>query len=119
VPYPAPADIQGWLDYLQRLNSETPPWIDTEIERSATAEQIDLGGVPGFLAEPRQGEVANRILFAIHGGGFVTGGGNHCKFTSTSTAVSLRARTYSVDYRMPPLHPYPAPLDDCWSLTNS
>ena len=28
-------------------------------------------------------------------------------------ADRMRARTWAVDYRMPPDHPYPTPLDDC------
>jgi epsilon-lactone hydrolase len=54
-----------------------------------------------------------RVYFDIHGGAWVLGGGELCKRTAIVSANELKVRTWSVDYRMPPDHPFPIPLDDC------
>jgi monoterpene epsilon-lactone hydrolase len=56
-----------------------------------------------------------RIFFEIHGGGFTLGGGELCRIMGCSTAARYAMHTWTVDYRMPPDHPYPASLDDCVS----
>jgi monoterpene epsilon-lactone hydrolase len=113
VPYPAPDDINGWLHYLEQDNAAgTPPWVDPQVEERATAQEIDLGGLPGFLAQARHCDDSDRILYNLHGGGLVGGGGAVCRMTSMLVAVSIQAKTYSIDYRMPPLYPYPAALED-------
>jgi acetyl esterase/lipase len=54
-----------------------------------------------------------RVYLDIHGGAFVFGAGECCRVMSVGTAVRYGTRVWSVDYRMPPDHPFPAGLDDC------
>jgi len=51
------------------------------------------------------------ILY-IHGGAFIYGGGYAAALSAMSIASLTQCRTFSVDYRMPPDHPFPAGLDD-------
>ena len=53
------------------------------------------------------------IQLDIHGGALIAGGGEACKLMNTSAAARAGLHTWGVDYRMPPDHPYPTPLDDC------
>jgi len=53
------------------------------------------------------------VLLDIHGGALVGGGGEACRLMSSINAQRSGLRTWSVDYRMPPDHPYPTPLEDC------
>ena len=49
----------------------------------------------------------------MHGGGLIMCGGELCRLMGVGSANRLQKRVWSVDYRMPPEHPYPAGLDDC------
>lgn len=61
----------------------------------------------------RQGRLADVAYLDIHGGGFITGGGEMCQLLAKLRAADYGATVFSVDYRLLPDHPYPAGLDDC------
>jgi epsilon-lactone hydrolase len=58
-------------------------------------------------------ENQNRLLVNVHGGGFVYNPGVAGAEEPTSMAAYGGFKIISIDYRMPPDHPYPAGLDDC------
>jgi hypothetical protein len=75
---------------------------------------MNLGGFRVYEITPD--ELRNddeNVYLDIHGGAFIYGSGEFCRATSTGTAVRNAARVWSVDYRMPPDHPFPVGLDDC------
>src|SRR5436305_3274074 len=76
-------------------------------------ERIELGEVGVYQAVP-DGVTADdpRVYLVIHGA-WLTGGGEMARTGAAMTAGGLGARTWAVDYRMPPFHPHPTPLDDC------
>jgi monoterpene epsilon-lactone hydrolase len=53
------------------------------------------------------------IYLDIHGGALILAGGDLCRLMATGGALSRDMITWAIDYRMPPIHPYPAALDDC------
>jgi monoterpene epsilon-lactone hydrolase len=61
----------------------------------------------------RQGRYAQVAFMDIHGGAFIAGGGEMCQLLAKLRAMDYGVEVFSVDYRLLPLHPYPAPLDDC------
>ena len=80
-------------------------------ERPAVAyvEDIDADGVPCRLYRPAPG--APLLLYA-HGGGWATGNVDTYDRYTREIAVRTGWAVLSVDYRLAPEHPYPAPLDD-------
>lgn len=56
---------------------------------------------------------ADKAILHIHGGAFIVGGGLTAAYTAHPIAGRARLKSYSVDYRMPPDHPFPHGLDDC------
>jgi epsilon-lactone hydrolase len=81
----------------------------------AATETLDVGGVTIHRSTPAEMDPGHAALafLDIHGGAFTYGGGEACRTWSSGWADLLGVRCFSVDYRMPPDHPYPAPLDDC------
>lgn len=63
-------------------------------------------------------------VYSIHGGGFVLGSPDVDHDWNLLLCWELGALVVSVDYRLAPEHPFPAPLEDCyaglcWLATNS
>ncbi len=53
------------------------------------------------------------VMLHIHGGGWVTGGPEMTDLLHEMLSAELNLAFVSVDYRLAPEHPYPAPNDDC------
>ena len=82
------------------------------------SEPVTIDGVKAFMLTPAviPPQNRNRLLIHIHGGCFVNGPGE----SGTSEAIMMAGfggyKVLSVDYRMPPDHPYPAALDDVMTI---
>lgn len=55
------------------------------------------------------------VLLWIHGGGFVLGSIEENDPLCAQVVETANCVVVSVDYRLAPEHPYPAPLEDCYS----
>lgn len=110
---PDPADKPAW----KRWAVATDEWLANlmaPMAALANYEATELNGVPVFLLTPKKMLPDSRaVLLDIHGGALVTGGGECCRLMGSKMAARTGLLTYTVDYRMPPDHPYPAALDDC------
>ena len=54
-------------------------------------------------------------LFWIHGGGYVSGIPEQADLRLAGLAREIGCVAVSVDYRLAPEHPFPAPLEDCYA----
>ena len=84
-------------------------------DSDATTEKIQVDGVDVFVITPTGADTEPDapLYYDIHGGALIAGGGEACRLMGTNAAVRTGLHTWAVDYRMPPDHPYPTPLDDC------
>jgi monoterpene epsilon-lactone hydrolase len=75
-----------------------------------TGEPVDAGGVPcEWQATADHGD---GVVLYVHGGGYVAGSiASHRNLTG-HLAKASGCRVLSVDYRLAPEHPHPAPVDD-------
>lgn len=73
---------------------------------------VPVSGRQVTLYEPRSGRTSPAVVLYLHGGGFVVGGvdGHHAR--CSEIAQRLGGLVVSVDYRLAPEHPFPAPFDD-------
>lgn len=71
-----------------------------------------VGGVRVRTYQPARSRT-DAVLLWVHGGGMLIGAPHIDDQLCTETADRLGLRIVSVDYRLTPEHPFPAPLDDC------
>ncbi len=81
-------------------------------------EPMSIDGVKAHLVTPQTIplENRNRLLVHVHGGCFVSFPGESGTLEAILMAGFGRFKVISVDYRMPPDHPYPAALDDAMTV---
>jgi acetyl esterase/lipase len=111
-----PTDVAGWRALIKETDELLVAVMGAQVEhlRSSVSSQL-VGGVPVFVVTPDGVEdsgAAQPIYLDIHGGSLLMGGGKACEVMARRIAGQVQMQTWSVDYRMPPDHPYPAALDD-------
>jgi monoterpene epsilon-lactone hydrolase len=113
--YPALDDVVGWQAYVAQTDEFVRSMMGDSVSTFAgTVATRDIGDCPVHVATPHGvGGDDRRVYLDIHGGAWVLGGGELCRRSAATAATHVAARTWSVDYRMPPEHPFPTPLDDC------
>jgi acetyl esterase/lipase len=113
--YPPLDDIEGWRVLIKEDDAQTRAIIEGRVDEAAVDTSVtEFNGVPGYLVTPKGWNADDpRVYVDIHGGGLILGGGELCRLMGVATALRVQAQVWTVDYRMPPDHPYPASLDDC------
>jgi len=116
--YPALGNIAGWRAYAASMEQVMLPVMrQRSAHVAADVDEMDVDGVRVFVVTPHAlSPDAPGVLLDIHGGAFIVCGGDCCRAEAISLAGDMQARVWSVDYRMPPDHPYPAALDDCLAV---
>ena len=101
----------GRASYRRQFGSLTPP-----PERVHHVEDLTLPGpageIPARWYSPPPSEEGLPMLVHYHGGGHVTGDPDTCDTASRMVARHGEVAVLSVDYRMGPEHPMPAPFED-------
>lgn len=113
--YPALDDTEGWRQRIAAMDEMVMGMFAGRLA-GARCSYRDLteGEAKGYEIVPEGvGADDRRVYLDIHGGALIMGAGEVCKAMATASAMTHRVRTVAVDYRMPPEHPYPVPLDDC------
>lgn len=115
--WPDASDIPAWRNAIAQSDTAWAPIIEPLLASvQASVETHEIAGVLCHVASPTATAGAARVYLYIHGGAFVFGGGNFAKAFGGMNADKLGIRTVSVDYRMPPDHPFPAAPHDCLAV---
>jgi epsilon-lactone hydrolase len=111
-----PEEWKQQVDAGAAAAMQTLPALRKEL--GVKVEPMTIGGVKAFMVTPQNipPENRNRLLIHVHGGCYVSFPGE----SGTTEAIFMAGfghfKIVSVDYRMPPDHPYPAGLDDAMSV---
>ena len=93
----------------------TPPPID--LPELAAVHDFSIDGPHGAIPVRSYlppGQVLGTCIY-FHAGGWVIGDLDFCDVTCRRLAHAAGCELISVDYRMAPEFPFPAPLDDCYA----
>ncbi len=113
---PSLDDVDGWLRRIEETNQYIAQRF-SGLEFPVEVEDTEIAGVHTFILRARDvPPEATAIYLDIHGGGLTSGAGEACRLMSSAGAMATGMTHWAVDYRMPPLHPYPTPLDDCLAV---
>jgi monoterpene epsilon-lactone hydrolase len=117
--YPAPDDIADWRSLIDSYDRTFAEIMAPKLRAiGVPVERTTINGVRVHVGSPPQdlGQAEAWINLSLHGGALVFSGG---ELVATDAAMGVHrtgCRSFAVDYRMPPDHPFPAGLEDCISV---
>ncbi|GMU63375.1 MAG: esterase [Myxococcaceae bacterium] len=105
---------RAWLVRLMRWLPVPSPRLPEGI--TVTERRVDAKSpvTVRIIAAPPDGR-PRPVLLWIHGGGYVFGAAKQDDLLCARFAQRLGVTVVSVDYRLAPEHPFPAPLKDCFA----
>ena len=111
---PALGDLEGWRRHCAEINARLTMMMKMRSADYRTShQQLRLSACDIYDIAPDEARSGEHAVLYIHGGAFIVGGGEAALYAAQQTAHLAGLRTVSVDYRMPPDHPFPAGLEDC------
>ena len=85
--------------------------IETQAPDGVTCTPVEAGGVSAEWSEAAGVDEAKVVLY-VHGGGYVMGSAGSHRDVTGRLSKAAGARVLSLNYRLAPEHPFPAPVDD-------
>ena len=85
--------------------------IETQAPEGVTCTPVEAGGVSAEWSVAAGVDEAKVVLY-VHGGGYVMGSAGSHRDVTGRLSKAAGARVLSLNYRLAPEHPFPAPVDD-------
>jgi epsilon-lactone hydrolase len=94
-----------------RRRFSTPGWLVWLHSLGVKIERVE-SPVKGEWVSARDGPTNKRVVYYLHGGGYISGSAKSCRPITATLARLLGGRVFGLDYRLAPEHHFPAGLDD-------
>lgn len=110
-----PQTEADWLALVAADNAAKEPEVQAAIDQApVSVKREELDGITFYHVIPDKIDPSHEdhLFVHIHGGAYMLNGGLVCVAEALAIALGIKMRALSIDYRMPPQHPYPAPVDD-------
>ncbi|WP_291048884.1 alpha/beta hydrolase fold domain-containing protein [Herbiconiux sp.] len=113
TPYPPLDDSAAWQEFIGQVDTMVTGML-AGMPSLAESALIDADGVPTYVVTPPGAPTGDDapVFLNIHGGGLIMGAGDLTRVMTEIGAAGNGVVNWAPDYRMPPLHPFPAALDD-------
>ena len=117
-----PPEEAALVDFTRRRFS-TPGWLVAIHSLGVDIRSVDAEVKGEWIAPKRDHETSGRVLYYLHGGGYISGSAKSARPIAASLVRNFGFRAFSLDYRLAPEHRFPAGLDDAvagyrWLLSN-
>jgi acetyl esterase/lipase len=112
------------LPMLREAQAQVADLTDEELslDGAFTVSERTVPGPAGapdislLICQPAKASVPAAVLYFIHGGGMIMGTNRTAGMTDVlGVAAQLGFAVISVEYRLAPDHPHPAPVEDCYA----
>ncbi|MGW0582939.1 alpha/beta hydrolase fold domain-containing protein, partial [Streptomyces sp. NPDC002920] len=113
------------LDHIPAMRAGSSRFMTSDDElRKGGAFDVEERLVPGppgdpaialLICRPTAASGPVPVFYNIHGGGMITGDNRLSVGGVLNWADELGAAVVSVEYRLAPEHPHPAPVEDCYA----
>ena len=116
-----PGDVAGTVAAIREAAAARQQGLTVTLPPAVTVEDRRVTGHAGApdvrvrLYHPAPGRASGAAFYWIHGGGMIGGSVEMSDAYCARLADELGVLVASVDYRLAPEYPYPAPLDDCYA----
>ena len=110
-----PTTTEAWLELQKAFDLPGEELGRQAAEHNGVVYEVkEIAGVRTYVLTPKEinERFAGRAFVHAHGGAWVFGGGDSALREAVWMAHGLGVKVISVDYRQPPLHPFPAAVDD-------
>jgi acetyl esterase/lipase len=114
-----PESEAEWLTLIEADAEAKTAAVQAVIDQSpVSVERDELDGVDVYHVIPDEIEPIHEdhLFVHVHGGAYILNPGLACVAEALAIALGTKMRAVSIDYRMPPRHPYPAAVDDAVSV---
>jgi monoterpene epsilon-lactone hydrolase len=96
---------------FSRRRFRTPDWLVWLHSLGVKIERVE-SPVKGEWIWPPDGLKSDRVIYYLHGGGYISGSAKSCRPITVTLARNTGMRVFGLDYRLAPEHHFPAGLDD-------
>ena len=114
-----PGNAEEWKAIIAQMDAQAlsvAPALAAMFPHTSQVRQIAGVTVRDIAPASRDLAKSDRLLVHFHGGGYALNGGEASTGEAVLGAHYSGMRVISVDYRMPPDHPFPAAVDDALSV---
>lgn len=114
---PAQDDMVGWEKVKAAVDANYARLLAaaSDMPEAAVATTLFENALV-HVATPADVIASDAVYLELHGGALLFGGGDACRHGARVQADQLGMTVWSIDYRLPPEHGYPAALDDCLTV---
>ena len=113
---------EEWVEPIRAIDASNALEVEAQIEHlKVTIKEEQIAGVTIRTVTPVDIDPANenRLFVHTHGGAYVIGAGRAGLREAILIAHLAKIPVLSIDYRMPPEHPFPAAVEDVVAVWRS